>query len=72
MLPCVVKTPVCLKKYLTYFIIYPLKYPNFRYLVELKIENIKYRYRVHTNKKGKVIVTKAATKLISMWQYRLP
>jgi len=61
-----------LKKILELFYNISIKYPNFRYLVELKIENIKYRYRVHTNKKGKVIVTKAATKLISIWQYRLP
>jgi hypothetical protein len=57
------------KKILQLFKQISIKYPNFRYLVELIIENIKYPYRVHTNKKGKVIVTKAAKKHIGIQQY---
>jgi len=61
-----------LKHILELFCNISVQYPNFRYLVELNFENIKHRYRVHTNKKGKVIVTKSATKLICIRQYRLP
>ena len=57
------------KKILQLFNKISTEYPNFRYLVELRIENIKYPHRVHTNKKGKVFVTKRATKLLSIKQY---
>ena len=48
-----------------------ITYPSFRYLLEKKEENSKYPLRIHTNKKGRVIVTKRATKRLGIYQYQL-